>query len=161
MAPTFTERLTDLLEPQAVSAGLELVAVEVAGHAGSQVVRVYLDRQGGIDLDALAGANAWIAEALETQPELQGSYTLEVSSPGIERPIVKHADWGRFTGHTVAVKTAERIEGHRSFTGINEGRDGDVIVLRSGSDTYRIPLGLISRAHLKVDMAALGEGKTR
>ncbi len=161
MAHDLASRLMTLLDPLAVSRGLELVAVEVVGPAKSPVVRIYLDRDGGIDLDVLTSANRWVSEALDEIADLAAAYTLEVSSPGIERPLVKRSDWTRFTGQRVTVKTMPAIEGRSSFTGIIMGLDGDDVLLEDASVINRVPLAHVTRARLKVDFDALGEGNTR
>ena len=84
-------RLTELLEPEAAAHGFELVAVEVAGGRGTPVIRVLLDREDGIDLDAIGSANRWVSELLDEADPISAPYMLEVSSPGIDRPLVKRA----------------------------------------------------------------------
>lgn len=161
MARDLASRLMTLLDPLAVSHGLEIVATEVVGPAKSPVVRVYLDREGGVNLDVLTSANRWISEALDDVTDLTLAYTLEVSSPGIERPLVKRSDWERFTGQRAAVKTAPAVDGHSSFTGTIRGLDGDDVLIEVASDIHRVPLASVTRARLKVDFEALGEGNTR
>ena len=86
--------LNALLEPMASDHDLELVAVEVVGHAGSPVVRVLLDSTSGdgISIDAILSANSWVSDALDAADLISTRYTLEVSSPGIERPLRKRSD---------------------------------------------------------------------
>jgi len=150
-----------LLEPLAVSHGLELVAVEVVGPVKSPIVRVYLDRDGGIDLDVLTSANRWISDALDEVTDLATAYTLEVSSPGIERPLVRRRDWERFSGERATVKVTPAVDGHSSLTGTISGLDGDDVLLEVAGDIHRVPLASVTRARLKVDFEALGEGNTR
>jgi ribosome maturation factor RimP len=151
-------RLTDLLEPKAVSEGFELVAVEVAGALRTPIVRVYLDRESGLDIDAVAEANAWVKELLETVPETSGDYTLEVSSPGIERPLRTRADYLRFTGSTAKITTRELIDGRKSFTGTITAVEGDDIVVDVEGTTYKVPLGAIDKARLRVEIDFNKEG---
>jgi ribosome maturation factor RimP len=151
----------ELLDPLAVSHGLEIVAVEVVGPAKSPVVRIYLDRDGGIDLDILTSANRWISEALDEVTDLAAAYTLEVSSPGIERPLLRRSDWERFTGQRAALKVAPAVDGHSSLTGTVRGLEGDDVLIEVASDIHHVPLAHVTRARLKVDFEALGEGNTR
>jgi ribosome maturation factor RimP len=151
-------RLTDLLEPKAISEGFELVAVEVAGALRTPIVRVYLDRESGLDIDAVAEANAWVKELLETVPETSGDYTLEVSSPGIERPLRTRADYLRFTGSTAKITTRELIDGRKSFTGTITAVEGDDIVIDVEGTTYNVPLGAIDKARLRVEIDFNKEG---
>jgi len=151
----------ELLDPLAVTHGLEIVAVEVVGPAASPVVRIYLDRDGGIDLDVLTSANRWISEALDDVTDLAAAYTLEVSSPGIERPLVRRSDWERFTGERATLKVAPAVDGRSSLTGIIKGLEGDDVLIEIASAIHRVPLASVTRARLKVDFEALGEGNTR
>lgn len=161
MARDLASPLMTLIDPLAVSHGLELVSVEVVGPAKSPVVRIYLDRDGGIDIDVLTAANRWISDALDQVADLNAAYTLEVSSPGIERPLVKPSDWTRFTGQRATVKATPAVDGRSSFTGIITGLDGDDVLLEVASVIHRVPLASVTRARLKVDFEALGEGNTR
>lgn len=151
MAIPLATELIALLEPLAEEHGLELVTVEAAGGGRNQVVRVYLDREGGIDIEAISEANAWLAEALEGVSRLRGPYTLEVSSPGIERILRKRQDFDRFAGQTVALHTTTKIDGRSRFTGELVGTNGDDVVLTVEGQEVRVPLGNIERARLKAD----------
>ena len=150
-------RLESLLAPLAQRNGLELVAVETAGGSGQEIIRVFLDRDGGIDMDAIVAANAWVTEALENEGMPEGSYTLEVSSPGIERPLRTREDYERFTGSEAALKT-RRIDGRSSFTGTLCGVDADCVLMDVDGTDQRIPLEAVKKAHLKVDIRIEDEG---
>ncbi len=161
MTADTTARITALLEPLATDHGLELCAVEIVGQAGSPIVRVYLDRDGGINIDAIAQANSWVSDALDAEDLVKSAYTLEVSSPGIERPLRKTSDWERFSGSMAVVKTSRPIDGRSTFTGVIAGLEGDTVVLGIEDTTYRIPLDAVRKANLKVDFDSIDEGKTR
>jgi ribosome maturation factor RimP len=154
----YASRVTALLDEQAASHGLELVHAEFGGQAHTPLVRVYLDREGGIGIDDITAANAWVAPVLDAQPELGGGYTLEVSSPGIERPLVKPADFARFAGQDVKVTTTGKVEGRSHFTGLLRGLEGDDVVVEVGDTTYRIPHGAIRTARLRVEIDINKEG---
>lgn len=161
MSKDLVARLAELLEPMASGHGLEIIAIEVVGQAGSPVVRIYLDREGGVDIDVICSANSWISDALDAADLIPSHYTLEVSSPGIERPLTKRAHWERFTGENATVKTSQAIDGRKTFTGRIAGLEGDDIVLTADSTTYRIPFDAVRKANLKVDFGSIEEGKTR
>lgn len=146
------ERLRELLGPEAVKHGLELVWTEVSGPKGRPVLRIYLDRQGGIDLDSISDANRWISDVLESDPPMIGPYVLEVSSPGIDRPLGTPEDFSRFVGERAEVKTADPIEGRRKFTGLIETFERGEVVLRIEETAYRIPFDAIAKANLKPDI---------
>lgn len=147
-----------LLEPRAAEHGFELVNVEVAGGDRRPVVKVFLDREGGIDIDAIASANAWIAETIERDDALPRPYTLEVSSPGVDRPLTKLADFERFAGEDAVVRTSEPLEGRSRFTGRIEAVDGDIVVLDCDGATYRIPHSTVAKARLKAHID-FGQGR--
>lgn len=161
MTSDTTARITALLEPLAADHGLELVAVEMAGQSGSPIIRVLLDREGGINIDAIASANSWISDELDAADIVQTAYTLEVSSPGIERPLRKTSDWERFSGKLAVVKTSRPIEGRSTFTGTIGGLEGAKALVSVDDVTYRIPLDAVRTARLKVDFDSIDEGKAR
>ena len=97
-------RLTAALEPEASARGYELVAIEQAGGRGTPVLRVLLDREEGVNLDAIAEASHWVSEILDAEEPFGRPYTLEVSSPGIDRPLTKREDFTRFVGEMINLK---------------------------------------------------------
>jgi ribosome maturation factor RimP len=153
------ERITALLEPVAAREGFELVAVETAGATKAPVIRVFLDRESGIGIDAIVAANQWISEVLDAEDPVRGSYTLEVSSPGVDRPLVKLTDFERFAGETATLKT-KPVEGRSSFTGIIEGVEDETVLLDIEGQTVRVPHAAITKARLKgtVDFEPKGAG---
>ncbi len=157
MSEALVARLEALLEPRALQHGYELVAVELAGGQGSPIVRVYLDREGGVDLDAIVAANEWVSATLDDADPIEGAYTLEVSSPGIDRPLRKIEDYQRFAGSVATLKTRP-VEGRTRFTGRIERLDGDVIVLDIDGTSVRIDFGDVRNARLKGDVD-FGQGK--
>lgn len=144
-------RVSALLEIESARHGLELVAVEVVG-SHRPTIRVFLDREGGIDIDAIAAANRWISATLDADDPVKGAYTLEVSSPGIERPLVKIADFERHIGAEAHVKTGVPIDGRSKFTGTITEVDGDTVVLTDEKGTYKLPHAAIAKARLKVEV---------
>ncbi len=120
------ERVRDLIEPLVTASGLELVDVE----HGRGLLRVTLDREGGIDLDAITAASERISDLLDVHdPIPDGRYTLEVTSPGLERPLRTPAQFGRFVGTPVSVKTRPGVEGDRRLEGELSAADDEGIVV--------------------------------
>lgn len=162
MSTSLAEKIEALLSPVAEREGYELVAIETAGGHKQPVVRVYVDREGGVDLDAICQANTWVAAAIDAEESiLRGPYTLEVSSPGIDRPLRKLSDFERFAGGTVKLKTVP-AEGRTTYTGTLVGVEGENVLLETDAgETVRIPHGAISKAHLKgeVDFKQKGAGQ--
>ncbi|MCX8006746.1 MAG: ribosome maturation factor RimP [Coriobacteriia bacterium] len=161
MARDVAYEIEQALTPLALAHGLELVAVEVAGHSGRPVVRVFLDRNGGIDLDAIAEANPWISDAIDATGAIPGSYILEVSSPGIERPLRSTRDWDRFRGRSASVALSEPLNGRKNFTGVVAGHDGDDALLEVEGALVRLPFARIRKAHLVFDFSSFESKETR
>jgi len=158
MANDLASRLTGLLAPAAESLGFDVVLVETSGSSRNPLVRVYLDREGGISIDQIAESNAWISEAIDDVPQLQNGYTLEVSSPGIERPLVKLADFERFTGSRAKISVSPEVDGHKHLTGTLQGAEGDTVVIDVDGETVHIPYAAIKKAHLRVEIDFSKEG---
>ena len=153
------DRLSAALEPQAAIHGFELVAVEQAGGRGMPVLRVLLDREEGLDLDAIASANQWVAEVIDAAEPFAHPYTLEVSSPGIDRPLNKPEDFGRFAGQTVNLKVAA-YENRKSWTGELVGIEGEDVVLIVDGERVSVPYETIQKARLR-GAVDFGRGKER
>lgn len=126
------ERVRDLVSPLADSQGLELVDVE---HAGG-LLRVTLDRDGGIDLEAITAASEQISDLLDLHDPVPGRYTLEVSSPGLERPLRTPAQFQRFVGTVVNVKTRSHVEGDRRIEAVLDAADATGISIAERRLSY-------------------------
>lgn len=151
--------LTALLEPRAEEHQLQLVAVEVVGHKHAPTVRVYLDRDGGIDIATISAANEWIEEALDGVKQLSDSYTLEVSSPGIERPLRRLVDFERFVGSTADIRTEMAVDRRKRFNGTITGVEGSDVLVDVDGCAYRVPHDAITKAKLRVTIDFGQEGK--
>lgn len=157
--PDLATTLTALLEPRAEEHGLALVAIEVVGHKHAPTVRVYLDREGGIDIEAISAANEWIEVALEGVKQLSDSYTLEVSSPGIERPLRRLVDFERFVGSTADIRTEVPVDRRKRFNGTITGVEGEAVLVDVDGCVYRVPHDAITKAKLRVTIDFGQEGK--
>jgi ribosome maturation factor RimP len=114
-----------LIEPLVTSTGLELVDVE----HGPGLLRVILDREGGIDLEAITTASEQISDLLDVHDPVPGRYSLEVLSPGVERPLRTPGEFQRFIGETVAIRTHATVEGDRRVQGeLTEADDESIVV---------------------------------
>lgn len=150
-ATALAERVESLLAPEALRRGFEIVAVETAGGHHQPIVRVFIDREGGINLDGICEANTWIADVLDADEHVSSPYTLEVSSPGIDRPLTKPEHFDRFTGEIASIRTSS-IDGRTHFTGILLGREDDDLLLDIDGTTFRIPLESVQKARLKPEV---------
>lgn len=145
-------RLIEALEPVAEENGLELVTVELTGSKKDPTVRVYLDGFDGIGIDALAGAHHWIDIVIEGIDPFPGPYTLEVSSPGIDRPLRKKNDFTRFAGETVVITTREtsgRAKWTGTLVGLREDEENLEVVLDLDGHEECIAFNDIKKANVK------------
>jgi ribosome maturation factor RimP len=133
-------------EPVLSSLGLELVDVDVTGSGRARTVRLTVDRDGGIDLDALAEANGPVSDALDGLDALSGPYNLELSSPGVERPLRRPADFRRFVGTTVSVKSHDPVSGARRHRGLLAAADDGGISLEVDGEHRRFSYDAIASA---------------
>lgn len=141
--------LLEALEPRAEQEGIEIVTIQIVGAKKSPTIRVYIDTPDGVSFDELASSQAWINEIVDDIDPFPGAYMLEVSSPGIDRPLRTPAHFERFAGETAVIKTKSPIEGRGNWTGQLVGcKDGNVLIAVDGQ-TEEIPLTSIKRAHLK------------
>ena len=138
----------DLAEPVCESEGMELVHVEYGSERGGKTLRIYIDKPGGITLGDCAFISKQLGDILDVNLESTGSYNLEVSSPGPERPLSKMADFDRFKGQMIKIKTLRPIDGQRRFKGILSGISKGVVTVFIENKTVAIPYQDIARARL-------------
>jgi ribosome maturation factor RimP len=144
-----------LVRPVVERAGYELVELSYAGSAGRRTLRVTVDRSdGGMDLDALAVLSDKVARRLDLEDFGDGRYELEVSSPGIERPLRTPAHFARFVGSQVKVRTAEPVDGAQVHTGRLAAADDDGITIDAEGLARHIAYADITSARTVADWDA-------
>lgn len=151
MVKTKTEQaVLDVLEGAAAAHGVDIVDVEVVGATKAPCVRVRIEKLDGADinLDEVAAQTGWISDALDALDPLPGSYTLEVSSPGMARPLRRLKDFERFCGQEAEVKT-NAVEGRRSFTGTIKAASADAVTLEVDGEDVTFTLDEMKKATLK------------
>jgi ribosome maturation factor RimP len=137
-----------MIEPLCASEGIELVLVEYRREPGGRVLRLYIDKPGGVKVDDCAMISRQVGDYLDVASGLEEAYRLEVSSPGIHRPLVKTEDFERFKGRTARIRTREPLDGRRNFKGILQGISDGVIRLAAGSETLSIPFDQVEKSVL-------------
>ena|SRR5262245_52697948 len=146
-------RVQELAERVAIDHGLELVHVEVAGPDNKPIVRVFIDKPQGVTHDDCSEVSTHLGTILDVEDFIHASYTLEVSSPGLERGLYKRADYERFSGSNAKLKTRQPIDGQRNFRGRLLGLEGNELVFDDRTNgRVQIPLDLITKANLEVDI---------
>ena len=153
-------RIWEIASPLVADEGLEIFDIEFRreGRVG-WVLRLYLDKEGGPNLDDLTRVSRQLGDLLDVHDVLQRSYTLEVSSPGVNRLLKRPEHFTRFLGQRIRVRTRERIEGRRSFLGLLKESTQDGIVVSNEDVELYIPYGMIEKANYEHDWN--GAGKNR
>jgi ribosome maturation factor RimP len=146
-------RVREIARRTAEERGLELVHVEFAGGARSPVVRVFIDKPGGVTHSDCSEVSTHIGTVLDVEDFIPGTYTLEVSSPGLERGLYSRGDFERFAGRLARMKTRGAIGGQRNFRGRIEGVEGDEIVFEDKTTgRVRVPFSEVAKANLEIDV---------
>lgn len=149
-------RIWELATQIADGEAMEVIDVELRreGTRAGRVLRVYLDKEGGPNVDDLGRVSRQLSDLLDSQDIVEGSYTLEVSSPGINRPLKKPEHFQRFIGKRVRIRTGDMIDGRRSFLGILSEVSGDTIRIEVEGKPYQIPFSMIEKSNYEHDWSA-------
>jgi ribosome maturation factor RimP len=143
--------LNALIGPAVEGLGYEFVGTQFMPRRRQSLLRVYIDSDRGISLDDCARVSHQLSGLLDVEEPIPGAYNLEVSSPGLDRPLFFERHFERFRGATIRVKMRMPVAGQRNFTGVLDGcRNGDVILLQDGEE-HALPLEDISSARLVPD----------
>jgi ribosome maturation factor RimP len=145
------EEIRQVTEPVLQSEGLELVDLEYQREAQGWVLRFYIDRDGGVTVEDCAGVSGELGAVLEVRDLIANPYVLEVSSPGLTRPLKKPEDFKKFQNRLVKIKTFEPIDGRRNFKGILLGLEGEKVRLEMEGQLYEIRLEGITKANLEIE----------
>ena len=145
------QEVRQVVEPILESQGFELVDLEYQRESQGWVLRIYLDREGGVSLDDCAGISHEVGAVLEVKDLIPNAYILEVSSPGLTRPLKKPEDFNRFRNQMVKIKLYEPLDGRRNFKGTLLGLEGDRVRVEAEQQVYELPLQRIAKANLEID----------
>jgi len=148
---TLLEEIRQVVEPILQSQGYELVDLEYRREPQGWVLRIYLDREGGVTLDNCADVSGEIGAVLEAKDVVPNSYVLEVSSPGLTRPLKKPEDFNKFSNRLVKIKLYEPLEGQKNFKGTLLGLEGEKVRLEIEGRVYELPLQGIAKANLEIE----------
>ncbi len=143
------QSILSALEPVAQLNNVEIVTIEVTGSKKAPTIRVYIDTENGVGFDELSAAQTWISECVEALDPFPGAYTLEVSSPGIDRPLRTPEHFSRCVGQEAVVKTTSAIDGRSQFSGTITSATEQLVILENQSRRIEIPFDHIKRAHIK------------
>ncbi|MBA2380126.1 MAG: ribosome maturation factor RimP [Blastocatellia bacterium] len=148
----FTGRIREIADEVVAGAEEEIVHVEVIGSKRSPIVRIFIDKPGGVTVDDCSRVSSKIEAVMDAEDTIPMAYTLEVSSPGIERGLYSIADFERFAGQKAKVKLNGPINGQRNFSGTIEAVEaGEIKFNDSISGSVSFPHSAVSKANLTVD----------
>ncbi|MEN8259046.1 MAG: ribosome maturation factor RimP [Pseudomonadota bacterium] len=146
------EHLINLIEPIVVGLGYECVGIEYNPHPKHGVLRVYIDSEDGILLDDCTKVSHQLSGMLDVEDPLSGNYQLEVSSPGLDRPLFKLEHFEYFAGHIAQLRLMHAVQGRKKVTGRLKGVAGEIIRIQEGEHVYEVPYRVISKARLVPDL---------
>jgi ribosome maturation factor RimP len=152
MADADQDAVGQIIERVTSREGFELVHWEILGPSSNLVLRIFIDKEGGVNLNDCEMVSNQVGLLLDVEDAIPNRYTLEVSSPGLNRGLYKLADYQRFAGSRVKLKTSQPINGQRNFRGRVVGVNGDVLVLDCDNvGRIEIPYGSVVKANIEYE----------
>ncbi len=145
-----TEEVRKLAQPMVKALGIELVDVEYVRGPSGMVLRLTIDKNGGVSLDDCVEVSHVIGDVLDVHDPVPGAYNLEVTSPGINRPLKRAEDFDRFSGEKAYVETISPLENRKRFRGILRGHRGGSVIMECHDGVHEIPLEQIKKARLDI-----------
>lgn len=147
------DRVQAIAERVAIDHGLELVHAEVAGPDNKPIVRIFIDKPNGVTHQDCSEVSLHVGTVLDVEDFIHASYTLEVSSPGLERGLYKRQDYERFAGSLARLRTRTPINGQRNFRGRLLGIDGEEVLFEDrSSGRVKVPLDSVAKANLELNV---------
>lgn len=142
-------KLRELLEPAVRALGYELVGIEYHPSGKHSVLRIYIDQEEGITLEDCTAVSHQVSGILDVEDPVPGQYSLEISSPGLDRPLFQPADYERFRGQQVKLRLRLPVNGRRKFKGLLQGlRQDEVVIVDDEGNEVCLPLEQIEQARL-------------
>lgn len=147
---TIKSAIEVMVQPYLNDNGFELVDIEYIKEGSNWFLRIFVDKEGGIDIDECGRISEYVSEQLDQNDPITGAYFLEVSSPGAERPLKKPEDVSKAIGKYVLFTTYEPINGSKEFEGSLISFDGETVAIRSGNKEYVLPYDKVASARLAI-----------
>jgi len=141
-------RVKEAILPVIAERNYQLVDIEFVREGRGQVLRIFLDKQGGINVEDCADVSRELGDILDVKNIIETSYHLEISSPGLDRRVRDPADFERFSGRRIKIKTEQPINGRRHFSGMLRGVKGDNVTMECDGAEIEIPIEIIEKANL-------------
>lgn len=148
---TQLETIEKMLKPVLGAMGYQLVERELVTDMGRLILRLYIDKEGGVTLDDCSEASRAVSAHLDVEDPIPGKYDLEISSPGVERPLRYPEDFARFAGETIKLRTTTPLEGRQNYRGLLKGCDAENIYMTVDETEFTIPFSALLKARIVKD----------
>jgi ribosome maturation factor RimP len=145
---TKEQQVRQMLEPTVAAMGFKLWGVEYLSQGRHSLLRVYIDAEEGVTVDDCVAVSEQVSSVLDVEEPITGEYTLEVSSPGLDRLLFRLDQYPAYVGESVEVRLRTPFEGRRRFRGILKGVEGEEVVIQEGEHEYLLPHDAIERARI-------------
>lgn len=145
------KHLWDLFEPVVNGMGYELIEIEYQPNPKYGVLRLFIDKESGIQVEDCSAVSRQISAVIDVEDPVSGKFNLEISSPGMDRPLRRAEDFQQFSGEVVKIKTSMAFEGQRNFKGILKGLEEDLVIVECDDKEVRLPITAIDKARLVPD----------
>jgi ribosome maturation factor RimP len=143
--------LWELFEPVVEGMGYELIEIEYHPNPNYGVLRLYIDKESGIEVEDCSAVSRQISAILDVEDPVPGKFNLEISSPGMDRPLRRLQDFQKFAGEVVKIKTGMPFDGQRNFKGRLNGVEDDLVIIECEDKEVRLPVTAIDKARLVPD----------
>jgi ribosome maturation factor RimP len=143
-----SDKLMAIIEPAVSALGFELLGVEYMPQGRHSLLRIYIDHEDGITVDDCGDVSHQVSAVLDVEDPIRGEYTLEVSSPGLDRPLFTLAHYERYSGNQAEIRLHAPLHGRRKFKGRLQGVEDDEVIIEVDGEEYRLAIGNIEKAHL-------------
>ena len=147
-----TQSVIELIEPGLLAKGLELVDVEFKKEGKNWVLRVFIDKEGGVTLEDCQKISSLVGDLIEVEEVIEPAYTMEVSSPGLNRVLKKEKDFIRFSGKKIGVQCHAPLNGRKKFTGILKDFKNQSIHLEVDGQLQTISINRVAKANLVIEI---------
>ena len=152
------DRVFELIEPLLYEIGYELVEVEYLSSYGRWVLRLYIDKEKGVTIDDCADVSRQLGDIIDIKEIIDHEYVLEVSSPGLNRPLRREKDFIRAIGNKIKLKMKEAVNGQKHFTGVLKNCTDGIVFLESSGDNIELPFNDIEKSSIVYDFDNNKEG---
>lgn len=142
------QKLFDAIDPIAQEKGIEIVTIEIVGSRKAPTIRIYIDCEGGVGFDELSSAQAWINALMDEIDPFPGAYTLEISSPGIDRPLRTMEHFARFEGEKAQIILNSPLDGRTKWVGILKGTSDGAVLLEVDEKVVELAFSSIKKANI-------------